>query len=167
MNHIQLYSSSQLLHRQWFQKLGDPYDNEVSRKNINHPGFRAAWEELMILTKFIDQNRSASLEVIDEPSTSAIMPLKSVAKPRKMKAAAARPTAVASDPSTAVPEFAETSSILTDANPRTVIDIEMQLKKCSVATQSISNGPKSIFLVNRQRQIFVKDCRVLTFHICR
>lgn len=120
MNDISLYFSSQLLHKQWFQKLGDPYDNESSRKNINHAGFKTAWEELIILTKFIDRNRH------DRMNLPIAIPL---------------------------PKVAKTASGSTDSNQRTVFDIEMQLKKCSVLAQSISDEPKSKFFTSTTTNI--------------
>lgn len=70
--------SSQLLHKQWFQKLGDPYDSEIARKNISLPGFRTAWDEVMLLVKYIDQNRGLQTRLIDETTSSALSSMTSL-----------------------------------------------------------------------------------------
>lgn len=156
--------------------MGDPYDSELARKNMDLPGFKCAWEELMLLVEFVDKNRNirnVPLQINGHPFTSeSAAPSHSAAPKQQSKKLqnllASTSSDVVSTPSStvSVPEVAKTISvvkegtlshtselnsnvesigILSGALPstHTIIDIEMQLKKCSVSTASSSEGQQS------------------------
>lgn len=72
-----MHSSSTIINKRWLLKLGDPHKNTMVEKLSDNAAFRVAWEECIILVKFIEQQlenqyeTNGSVSVQHKPTKSA------------------------------------------------------------------------------------------------
>lgn len=110
------------MHKRNLMKLGDPHENPVAMKLSSSPAFRVAWEECLLLVRFIEQQKQFDTDsIVSQSSSSKLAQVPSTSKVYS-----------------ASTETLEQSNLLavSDASielKNSVIDIQMKLSTCSFA----------------------------------